>query len=110
MPSLKEAKSIMTCQDLINKLAEMGWSQIEMARALGVTVMTVYRYSKQDKIKKSNLAKLKRLYIRAKNPKYQDLEKFDTVDLVRALRSRGWEVTITDDKKIHTEYDYNHFV
>jgi len=97
MPSLKEAKNMFTCQDLINKLAEMGWTQAEMARALGVTVMTVYRYGKQDKIKNSNLAKLRRLYLKAKNPKYRDLEKFDTVDLVRALRARGWQVELTDN-------------
>jgi predicted transcriptional regulator len=97
MPSLKEAKNMFTCQDLINQLTDMGYSQKDIASELGVTTMTVYRYSKQDKIRKSILAKLKRLYLKAKNPKYRDLEKFDTVDLVRALRARGWNVEITDN-------------
>lgn len=87
----------MTCQDMIKKLQAMGYSQKDIAEAIGVTVMTVYRYSKQDKIRRSNFGKLRRLYIQANNPKYKDLEKYDTADLVRALKSRGWQVTITQN-------------
>lgn len=98
MPNIIEANNMMTCQDLIGQLINLGYSQKDIASELGVTTMTIYRYSRQDKIRKSIFAKLRRLYLKAKNPKYRDLEKFDTVDLVRALRARGWQVELTTNK------------
>lgn len=97
MPSMSEASNMLTCQDLIGILQSMGYSQKDIADQIGVTTMTIYRYTKTDKIRKSNFSKLRRLYLRAKNPKYRDLEKFDTVDLVRALRARGWQVELIDN-------------
>jgi DNA-binding XRE family transcriptional regulator len=95
MPSIKEAENMFTCQELIEILQSMGYTQKDIADKIGVTTMSIHRYTKTDKIKKSVFVKLKRLYLQAKNPKYKQLENFDTAELVRALKSRGWEVTIT---------------
>ena len=89
----------LNCSGLIEALVDMGWEKTEIAKGIGVTYQSVYRYTKTDKIRKSVLGKLRRLYICAKRPKYAALADFDTVDLVRALRARGWQVTITANNK-----------
>jgi hypothetical protein len=95
--SLSSEIIIYTCIDLISQLSDMGYTQKDIADKIGVTTMSIHRYTKTDKIKKSVLSKLKRLYLQAKNPKYKQLENFDTAELVRALKSRGWRVTIESE-------------
>lgn len=95
MPSMKEAKNMLTCQEIIRLLISKGFTKKEIAEKTGLSYMSIHRYTKQDKISKVALSKLRRLYIRASAPRFKDLEKFDTADLVRALKTRGWEVTLT---------------
>jgi hypothetical protein len=83
------------CMDIVKNLQGLGFTQTEIAEKVGVTFHSAHRWSKATKISASNFGKLRRLYIRANAPKYNDLEKFDTVELVRALRMRGWEVKLT---------------
>jgi hypothetical protein len=85
----------MTCQELMQELILKGFTKQEISEKTGLSYMSIHRYTKQDKISKTALAKLRRLFIRASAPRFKDLEKFDTADLVRALRLRGWRVDLT---------------
>jgi DNA-binding Xre family transcriptional regulator len=85
----------MTCQELMQALIDKGFTKKEISENTGLSYMSIHRYTKQDKISKIALGKLRRLYIRSSAPKFKDLEKFDTADLIRALKIRGWSVTLT---------------
>lgn len=85
----------MTCQEIMQALINKGFTKQEIAENTGLSYMSIHRYTKQDKISKVARSKLQRLYIRASAPKFKDLEKFDTADLIRALKIRGWKVTLT---------------
>ena len=85
----------MTCQELMQKLISKGFTKKEIAGQTGLSYMSIHRYTKTDKISNAALGKLRRLFIKSSAPQFRDLEKFDTTDLVRALRVRGWEVKLT---------------
>ena len=90
----------ITCIELIKKLQSKGFTKTEIAEKINVTWQSVHRYSKAEKINKSIFGRLRLLYIKANNPKYKELDKYDTVELVRALRARGWTVTLDDNNGV----------
>jgi IS30 family transposase len=85
----------MNHKKLIVDIRAKGLTVEQIAKALKVKPVTIYRYIKADRIQGKRVAQLKALASRIDNNDLNGLKAFDSQALVSELSKRGWKVTLT---------------
>ena len=87
----------MKHKKIIEKLQEK-LTRKEIANALGISAMTLFRWSKADSIGLNKVNRLQALLDHVEGDNI-DIKEADTRELVDALSKKGWKVTLTREEK-----------
>ena len=84
----------MEHKKLIDQIELQGYNKVQLAKALGVSYITVYRWYKADKIKPVNIRRLEKALSEAKQNSKGLLIRYNTAELLNELKRRGLTITI----------------
>jgi len=79
---------------LIDEIELQGYNKVQLAKALGVSYITIYRWYKADKIRVVNIRRLEKALSEAKQNNKGLLIRYDTTELLNELKRRGLTITI----------------